>query len=467
LASTTQFKKVWASLFALYLLAGCGSYLPSRVPFVQPVQEDEEVKISRQFRKEAKKRLKFVNNFEVERYVDKVGRRLLSVMGPQPFEYRYFVVEDSELNAFAVPGGSIYLYTGLLDRVRSTAELAAVMAHETIHVKGRHMARMSGPDPLSLLGILGAVLARGGAGAQAAGAVGQAIAVQRQIGYTRQLEMEADTLGVRYMAEAGYDPQAAVNFLKTLDQERVLNPVDIPPYLMDHPLSQERVANVELLMRSLKPNRPPVEEADPIKKIQTLIRLERHEADAVIAEQKKSLSQSPKNGEPAQLLGVAYSSKGMWPEARENFERARTLNPKGPGIDRDLGQLYTRIQEYRLAHEAFDRALSVEPKEPLNYLFLGDLCEQESNLSTALDAYLTAVNLAPLWSEPARRVGIVYGKMNRLGDAYYYLGRSDLLQDEDEKAIADFERALKALGPSSPRGQLIKEEIQAIKARKR
>jgi len=464
---TTRLKKVWALLFALYFLAGCGSYLPSRVPFVQPIQEDEEVKISREFRKEAKKRLKFVKNLEVERYVDKLGRRLLSVMGPQPFDYRYFVVEDSELNAFAVPGGSIYIYTGLLDRVRSTGELAAVMAHETIHVKGRHMARMSGPDPVSLLGILGAVLARGGAGAQAAGAVGQAIAVQRQIAYTRQLEMEADTLGVRYMAEAGYDPQAAVSFLKVLDQERVLNPVDIPPYLMDHPLSQERVANVELLIRSLKPNRPLVEEADPIKKIQTIIRLERYEADAVIAEQTKNLSQSQKNGAPAQLLGMAYSSKGMWPEARENFERAKALNPKAPGIDRDLGQLYTRIKEYRLAHEAFARAVSVEPKEPLNYLFLGDLCEQESNLSAALDAYLTAVNLAPLWSEPLRRVGIVYGKMNRLGDAYDYLGRSDLLQDEDEKAIADFERALKVLGPSSPRGQLIKEEIQAIKARKR
>lgn len=455
-------------LLCAYLLGGCGSYLPSYIPFVQPVQEDEEVKISREFRKEAKKRFKLVTNFEVPRYVDNIGRRILSVMGPQPFDYRYFVINEAVLNAFAVPGGSIYVYTGLMDRVRSTAELAAVMAHETIHVKNRHMARMSGPDPVSLLSILGAVLAaRSGAGAQAAGAIGQGIAATRQIAYTRQLEMEADTLGVRYMAEAGYDTRAALSFLKVLDQERILNPVDVPPYLMDHPLSQDRAANVELLIRSLKQNPPMSEAEDPIRKIQTILRLENHESDAVVAEQQRVLSQSPKNSEATHFLGLAYYYKGMWPEARENLERASALNPKSPGIDRDLGQLYTRTGQYRMAHEVFDRALSLEPKEPLNYLFLGDLFEQESKLPEAAGAYLNAANLAPLWTEPPRRLGVVYGKLNHLGDAYYYLGRSDLLDDEDGKAIANFERALKVVGSSSPRGQVVREELEQIKARRR
>lgn len=454
-------------MLAVHLLTGCGSILPSRVPGIQPIQEDEEVKISREFRKEAKKTLKLVSNLEVSRYVDNLGRRLLSVMGPPQFDYRYFVVEESELNAFSVPGGSIYIFTGLLERVKSTAELAAVMSHETIHAKNHHMARMSGLDPIALLGMVGALLAArsGAGGAQAAAAIGQGIAVTRQIAFTRQLEMEADTLGLKYMAEAGYNPHAMLSLQKTMYQEQILNPVDIPPYLMDHPLSQERIANVELLMRNLKTNQPAVDEADPIKKIQTLLRLERREADAVIAEQKKILSQSPNNAEAAQLLGIAYYYQGMWPEAGENLERARALNPKSPGIDRDLGRLYTKISEYRLAHEAFDRALSVEPKEALNYIFLGELFDQESNLPEAVSAYLRAVNLAPLWPEPPRRLGTVYGKLNRLGDAYYYLGRSDLLDDEDGRAVANFERALKVFGPTSPRGQIIKEEIEAIKAR--
>ena len=93
-------------LLLALLIAGC-SYLPlpSKTPDTHAIQEDEETKISRQFRREAKKQLNLMNNPEIEGYVDQVGRRILSAMGPQPFEYRFFVVEDSQLNAFSVPGG--------------------------------------------------------------------------------------------------------------------------------------------------------------------------------------------------------------------------------------------------------------------------------------------------------------------------------------------------------------------------
>ena len=114
------------------------------------------------------------------------------------------------------------------------------------------MARSSGLDAISVLSLLGMVLlARSGCGAQAAGMVGQAVAATRQAAYSRQLEMESDTLGARYMAAAGYDPKGAMAFLKTLDQERALNPIDVPAYIMSHPMTQERVANAEFVVRSL------------------------------------------------------------------------------------------------------------------------------------------------------------------------------------------------------------------------
>lgn len=455
-----------AFIFLLHLLSGCASYSPPNIPFVKPLSENEEVKISREFRREAKKRLKLVQHAEVERYVNQVGQRLLSVMGPQPFDYRFFVVENSQLNAFAVPGGSIYVHTGLIERISSTEELAGVLGHEIIHVKGRHIARISGPDPTSLLALLGVFL--GGSGqAQAAIALGQALALTRQLSYNRQLEQEADTLGVRSMAEAGYDPKAALTFLKIIDRERVLNPVDIPPYLMTHPLTQERIAGVEGVIRSLDIKRPKSGLPDPIKKIQTILRLERHESGAVIADNEKLLGQNPQSSETLHLLGVAHYYNGRWAKAREYYERTRDLNPKSPGIDRDLGRVYTQLGEFQLAHSAFARSLSSEPGEILNYLFLGELYEKEANLAEAVSTYLRAVNISPTWAVPAHHLGIVYGKMNRLGDAYYYLGRSHFLSDEDEMAIADLERALKILGPTSPRGQVIREELETIKARRR
>src|SRR5262245_45575039 len=204
----------WHSLCALGLVANllitsCGldrANVPS-LPSIGPPSEDEETRISREFRREAKKFLKFINSPEVERYVDRIGRRILSATGPQSFDYRFFVVDDPQLNAFAVPGGSIYLFTGLIEKVKSTDELAGVLGHEIVHIKARHMARSSGPDAISVLSLLAMVLlARSGSGSQAAGVVGQAVAATRQLAYSRQLEMEADTLGARYMATAGFDP---------------------------------------------------------------------------------------------------------------------------------------------------------------------------------------------------------------------------------------------------------------------
>src|SRR5574342_178755 len=123
-------------LFFALLIAGC-SYFPfsSGTPSAHAIQEDEEAKISRQFRREAKKQLTLMTNPEIEGYVEQIGRKILAPMGPQPFEYRFFVIADSQLNAFSVPGGSIYMYTGLLERAKSTAEVAGVMGHEIIHAK--------------------------------------------------------------------------------------------------------------------------------------------------------------------------------------------------------------------------------------------------------------------------------------------------------------------------------------------
>ncbi|MBI2361694.1 MAG: M48 family metalloprotease [Deltaproteobacteria bacterium] len=460
-------RKLLYTLLLVIGFTGCASRLPAQVPLVKPIAEDEEVRISREFRRQAKKQLKLVRHPEIERYVDRIGRQLLSPMGPQPFDYRFFVVENSQLNAFAIPGGTIYVHSGLIEKVKSTDELAGVVGHEIVHIKARHIARISGPDPLSLLALLGVFLSGGGAQAQAAGAIGQALAATRQLAYNRQLEQEADALGVKYMADAGYDPKAALAFLRLIDQERVLNPVDLPPYLMTHPLSQERVTRVEAVVHSLRVGATKREATDPIRKIQTLLRLERDEADGVIEQYARLLNQNAKSAEALHMLGLAYQYRSRWKEAREHLERARAADPQSPGIDRDLGRLYTQMSEFGPAHDALERALGAEPKEPLNHLWLGELFEKEGKLSEAVLAFLRAHNLSPLWPEPAQRLGVVYGKMSRLGDAHYYLARSQLLADEDELALANLERALKISGPNTLRGQLIADEIAAIKARRR
>jgi predicted Zn-dependent protease len=462
-----QFHCAWA-LMILWVLSACASIgLPS-VPSVSPPSEDEETKISREFRREAKKQFKFANHPEVERYVDRIGRRILAATGPLSYDYRFFVVEEAELNAFAVPGGSIYVFTGLIERVKSTDELAGVLGHEIVHVKGRHMARSSGPDATSLLSLLGMVLmARSGSGAQAAGVVGQAIAAVRQAAYSRQLELESDTLGTRYMAAAGYDPKGAIGFLKTLDQERALNPIDVPAYILSHPITQERVANAELVVKSLGVTQARPDDPVALKKIQMIIRMARPTRDSSVNEYEKLVQQNPASADSLHLLAFAQQQVGDLASAKRNYEKARQLQPDNPGLQRDLGSLLSQTGDFVAARVAFDRALALEPNEPLTYLYLGEMLEKSGDLASAAGAYLNARNLAPLWERPPNRLATVYAKLGRLADGYYYHGRSLLLQDEEEQAIADYERAIKIVGENSPRGQLIKDELRPLKERKK
>jgi predicted Zn-dependent protease len=458
------------TLVAVILLASCSSLpanLPS-VPGVSPPSEDDETRISREFRREAKKELKFINNPEVERYVDRIGRRILAATGPLSFDYRFFVVEDDQLNAFSVPGGSIYLFSGLIERAKSTDEIAGVLGHEIIHAKNHHMVRSSGPDALSILSLLGMVLlAKTGSGGQAVGMVGQAVSATRQLAFSRQLEMEADTLGTRYMAAAGYNPQGTIAFLKMLEQERTLNPVDVPAYVLSHPLSQERVANAQLVVKSLGETSIRPGEPDSLRKVQIIIRMDRPSRSEVLAEYEKLVQQNPRDPDLLYLLGFAEQILGRAAETRKYYEQSREIRPDNPGLQRDLGRLYGDMGDFKAARDAFDRSLSLEPNEPLTYLYLGEMLEKSDDLRSAAGAYLNAQRLAPLWDRPPYRLGLVYGKLDRRGDGFYYLGRSYLLQDEDERAIADYERAIKALGENSPRGQSIKDELSALKNRRR
>lgn len=457
-------------LVPVIFIASCSSLsksLPS-LPGISPPGEDEEVRISREFRREAKKHFKFVNHPEAERYVDRMGRRILAAMGPQPFDYRFFVVDEDQLNAFAVPGGSIYVFAGLIERAKSTDELAGVLGHEIVHIKGRHMARSSGPDAISVLSLLSMVLlARTGSGAQAAGIVGQAVAATRQAAYSRQLEMEADTLGARYMAAAGYDPKGAIAFLRTLDQERALNPIDVPAYIMSHPITQERVANAELVVRSLSSNPSRADGQESLKRVQIIIRMGKQGGETVLKELEKLAQQNPESSEQLYLLGFAQQLQGQLAEAQRSFEQSRQIRPDNPGLQRDLGRLYGQRGDFAASRQAFDRALALEPNEPLTFLYLGEMLEKSGDLRSAAGAYINAMNLAPLWDRPPSRLGMVYGKLDRQGDGYYYLGRFHVLQDEDERAIADYERAIKIAGENSPRGQVIKEELNILRTRKK
>lgn len=164
------------------------------------------------------------------------------------FAWRLMLVRDRSVNAFALPGGYLGVHTGLIGVVSSTDELAAVLAHELSHVTQRHIARLTSQQQAQapwmigamILGVLAASKSPDAANAAIVG--GQALAVQGQLNFSRDMEREADRVGYSVMTEAGFDGRGAAGMFDKLQQASRLNDNGAFPYLRSHPLSTERMA---------------------------------------------------------------------------------------------------------------------------------------------------------------------------------------------------------------------------------
>jgi predicted Zn-dependent protease len=232
-----------ALLFVL-VLAACST---------APLSIEEERKLGAEVEQAARKEFDFLHDEVVVGYVAGLGNDLLRVMGPQPFDYDFYVVRNKELNAFATPGGNIYVHTGLIQKARNVSELVGVMGHEIGHVYHRHVAnnyrRQRNTSIAHQLGVLTAGVLGGGAAAQAVNLLGGIGAMAYLNQFSREAEREADAFAVRTMPKAGYDPYGITSFFGTLIEEHGETGSS---FLSSHPATKERIQNTQALIRSEK-----------------------------------------------------------------------------------------------------------------------------------------------------------------------------------------------------------------------
>lgn len=200
----------------------------------------QDVEIGREAAQEVRRELPMLGDDRVERYVEDVGRRLVAAIPPQfehaEFRYTFEIVNQREINAFALPGGPMFLHRGMIEAAKSEGEVAGVMAHEIAHVALRHgTAQATKAQGFQIGAVAGQIL-----GAIVGGTAGSIIAQGSQFGlgayflkYGREYEREADLLGAQIMARAGYDPRRMADMFRTIEQQSKGS--GGPEFLSSHP----------------------------------------------------------------------------------------------------------------------------------------------------------------------------------------------------------------------------------------
>jgi predicted Zn-dependent protease len=434
--------------------------VPPRV--VSAVSVADEKELGRRFALEAAGQLPTVSDPAVVDLVRNIGKRLVNSLGAQPFDYEFQVAAHPALNAFAVPGGHIWVFSGLIARVSSIDELAGVMGHEVAHVHAHHVARQQEGTRLwnyaALLGVLlSAVQPVLGAGAIAAA---QAAGLR----YTREFEEEADYLGLRFMHTAGYDPTAMPSFFKKILAEQRLNPTGMPPYLLTHPLTEDRIAKVETSLAAFaRPGKPPPPEAArDLEEARAVLRAGADPTDTVLEEYRRRAEAAPKDGFAWYLYGVASSSAGRLDAATSALKKSASLGGAGRRLPLRLASLHLRQGRAADARAILEPYVAAHGSDASARMLLGQTLIELGDGERGMTELQGAVSLDPSQAESHQMLGMVYGRGGRSGDAFIHLAKSHELRGKLPEALSYYIRARDALGPTDSRAEAIGASIAEL-----
>ena len=255
--STHRYARVIPALLVAASLAVTPAAAQTKItPPENKYSKQEDVKLGQQAAAEAKKELPMLTDERVDDYIEDIGRKLVAAIPPEyrhnEFRYTFDVVNQKEINAFALPGGPMFLNRGMIEAAKTEGEVAGVMAHEISHVALRHGTAGAGKSTLPGLVNLGGQILGGIIG----GTLGSVVGLGSQVGaqawatkYTREYETQADILGAQILARAGYDPREMANMFKTIEAE---GRGGGPEWLSSHPAPANRYTAINREAQELR-----------------------------------------------------------------------------------------------------------------------------------------------------------------------------------------------------------------------
>ncbi|TIH16609.1 peptidase M48 Ste24p [Marinifilum sp. JC120] len=413
----------------------------------------DEIRLGREFDKMVRSRLPVILDPQIEGYVKNLVDRIAKHIPPQPFPIKATVIRNNAMNAFAVPGGYVYVYTGLILNMKHEAELAAVIGHELAHVSLRHVARrmekMKMVNFASMLGTLAGMLVGIAGGGSNMGNLGSAIAMgsmggakSAYLNYTQENEREADHLGMNYLIAAGYNPKSMVDGFKVMKQRQWhISNTNIPTYLSTHPGLDARIGYLEDRFKRMPPNYFKRENDDAaFFKVQTLIRSRLTSPDVALAHY-LAIPENKRTCLDHLGLGIVYSRMKKYKFAEQEFNKARALCPDDTLILREQGRFYFTIGKMDKASPLLREAYLRDPRDVMALFFIARIEGVRKNYKQAILTMRRVAEMVPYDQEIHYHLGRMLGESGHYFQAHAQLAYAALYDHDMKQAQFHLKKA--------------------------
>ena len=357
-------------------------------------------------------------DLEVRKYIEKLGNKIAKVT-PRKLPYKFFIVNSGEVNAFALPGGGVFVNRGLILVLNNESELAGVLGHELGHINARHQVKfLEKQYGISLILNILAIFVSNKEYGNLIMDLGRIGANLLTLKFSREQESQADELGVRFAYEAGYDPRGLLETFKIFER---IGKVHAPEWLLTHPLPKHRYEHVLKLIQKYDLNKPLIKDSKEFHRIKNKILKTKKSYDLLKKAEKEiqdknlygalsivneAIKLYPKNNAALTVRSIILADLEKYHKSLIDSQKAMRIDnlyfmPKlVAGFD------LLKLKKYIKSIKILEEAKRLIPSFPDTYYFLGLDYENVGNYQKAIQNYRTALKLTDGkrgWEEDAKR----------------------------------------------------------------
>jgi beta-barrel assembly-enhancing protease len=426
-----------------------GSDLPDMgSPAAAYISRTDEFRLGAMVTRELRDQGALLEDPEVNEYIQGIGQRLAAQSADGGKDFEFFVIKDDSINAFAVPGGFVFIHQGLILATTTESELASVMGHEIAHVTQHHIARQlraqSQQSLATAAGMIAAILLGAAGGGQAAmGGIAavQGMAAQQQINFTRDNEMEADRVGIGYLAGAGFDANSMGAFFETLSRHEGLAATYIPAMLVDHPVTTDRVAEAKARAAQFPPRTQ--HDSQSYELIRERVRVLSTPADVDLLstyERKIARGEADLADQYAYALELTQHNRGE--DAVKVLTPLVQKHETLPLLQIALAQAMAKAGHNKESLAYFARTVELFPRNvPVTVRYAQELMAVGKPME-AHNLLLDLFNIVAPTPDQIRLIALAANAAGDSGDAYFYMGEYQIAGGDLSLAAQQLQLAL-------------------------